>query len=252
MAGFQTHITVSSVLGVGYGAAGYYLGLPVESCCLTAALCSLSGMLPDLDSDTGVPVRETMALTSAVVPMLLIERFKQAGLSHETTVLAAVATYLVVRFGIGWLFKKFTVHRGMWHSIPACLIASLLAFLLVSGLNLDIRLYKAGGVALGFLSHLVLDEIWSIGVKGGRLQVKKSLGTALKFWGKDRWPNVATYLGLGLVALLAVGDPVLMSRLGFEMRVGDQTAHQWLEDTMETAGLQSRTLPQGANNEIRR
>ena len=35
------------------------------------------------------------------------------------------ATYLLVRFGVSELFKRITVHRGMYHSIPAMLIAGL-------------------------------------------------------------------------------------------------------------------------------
>lgn len=244
MAGFETHIGVSTALGIGYGAVGYYLGLPPESCALAAGLCSLSGMIPDLDSDSGTPVRETMTLTAAVVPMLTMERFRQFGWSHETTVLVAAAMYLAVRFGVAELFKRFTVHRGMWHSIPACLIAGLIAFMLVSGVNLDIRLYKAGGVLLGFLSHLVLDEIWSFSLKGGRFQIKKSFGTALKFWGKSRWANVATYAKLAVVSFLAVGDPVMMQQMGYEMRVGDQSAQAWFDQQMRAGAVQPMPPPQ--------
>ncbi|MCE9552832.1 MAG: metal-dependent hydrolase, partial [Planctomycetes bacterium] len=82
MAGFRTHIAVSTTLGVGYGAAGVFLlpahaggELPLATCALAAGLCSVSGMLPDLDSDSGVPIRETMTLAAAVVPMLLMRRF---------------------------------------------------------------------------------------------------------------------------------------------------------------------------------
>src|SRR5262245_1818197 len=120
MAGFQTHITTSSVLGVGYGVVGhFYLGLPPATCALAAGLCGLAGMLPDLDSDSGVPVRETMSFAAAIVPMLMIDRFVSMGWSHETIVLAGGAIYFLVRFGVGGLFKRYTVHRGMWHSIPA-------------------------------------------------------------------------------------------------------------------------------------
>lgn len=247
MAGFETHIGFSTVLGVGYGALGYYWGLPVESCLLSAGLCSLSGMLPDLDSDSGVPVRETMSLTAAVVPMLLIERVRELGWSHEIIVLAAAAMYLLVRFGVAALFQRFTVHRGMWHSIPACLTAGFLAFLLVSGYNLDVRLFKAGAVVLGFLSHLVLDEIWSFGIRGGRLQVKKSFGTALKFWGKDSWANFSVYAKLAIAAFLAVGDPWLMHRMGHEVRFGQQTAQEWFEKTLKTAGAQPLPNPPAPN-----
>ncbi len=91
MADFQTHITTSTVIGIGYGAAGYYkLDAPLATCALAAGLCSVSGMLPDLDSDSGVPVRETMSLAAAVVPMLMMDRFSHLGWSHETMVLAGM------------------------------------------------------------------------------------------------------------------------------------------------------------------
>ena len=66
MAGFKTHITTSTVLGIGYGAGAHLLyGLPLDTCMLAGGLCSVSGMLPDLDSDSGVPIRESMAFAAA-------------------------------------------------------------------------------------------------------------------------------------------------------------------------------------------
>src|SRR5688500_4290560 len=50
MAGFKTHITTSTVLGVGYGVGAHMLyGVPIPTCALAAGLCSVSGMLPDID-----------------------------------------------------------------------------------------------------------------------------------------------------------------------------------------------------------
>ena len=92
MADFKTHITTSSVLGIGYGAAGAWLlrepggDIPIATCLIGAGLCSISGILPDLDSDTSIPLRETVAFTAAVVPMLMIHRFAHLGLSHEQMV----------------------------------------------------------------------------------------------------------------------------------------------------------------------
>jgi membrane-bound metal-dependent hydrolase YbcI (DUF457 family) len=238
VAGFETHIGTSTAIGIAYGAAGFYLGLPIESSVLAGGLCSMAGMLPDLDSDSGVPVREMLSLTAATVPLLLYERFQKLGVSHETLVAMLGATYLAVRFGVGEIFKRYTVHRGMWHSLPAMFTAGFIAFLLASGNDVAIRGFKAGGVMLGFLSHLVLDEIWSFGVKGGKLSVKRSFGTALKFWGKDRWANGMAYSLLTGAALLGVGDPVMMQRYGEEIRVGDKSAKEWFEKAAEMAGIQ--------------
>ena len=84
MAGFQTHITVSTLAGVGYGVWGYSCGAPVQTCVLAGGLCSVSGMLPDLDSESGRPVQEISCFAAAVVPLLMLERFREFGWSQET------------------------------------------------------------------------------------------------------------------------------------------------------------------------
>ena len=59
MPGFKVHITASTMLGAAYGTTaciGY--DQPLETSLLAAGLCSVSGMLPDLDSGPG-PVSYT-------------------------------------------------------------------------------------------------------------------------------------------------------------------------------------------------
>jgi hypothetical protein len=238
MAGFETHITVSTLTGIGYGLWGWQCGATPETCILAAGLCSVSGMLPDLDSDSGRPVQEMSCFAAAVIPMLMLERFENFGWSREMMVLAAAAIYVAVRFGVAELFKRFTVHRGMWHSIPACLTCGLIAFLIVAGQDLAIRAFKAGAVSLGFFSHLLIDEIWSLRLRSGRLNIKKSFGTALKFWGGDSYANFSVYAKLGVLAFLAVGDPMLMHRFGYEVKFGPHTAQQVVDQAMRYAGVQ--------------
>ena len=77
MAGFKTHIATSTALGAVYGAAGFVnADIPLPTCLLATGLCSISGMLPDLDSESGVPLRETMAFSAAVMPMLMIRQWR--------------------------------------------------------------------------------------------------------------------------------------------------------------------------------
>ena len=242
MAGFQTHITVSTVTGVAYGVWGYQCGAPLETCVLAGGLCSVSGMLPDLDSDSGRPVQEMSSFAAAVIPMLMLERFENFGWPRETMVLAGAAIYAAIRFGAAEVFKRYTVHRGMWHSIPACLACGLLAFLIVAGQDLALRVFKAGAVSLGFFSHLLLDEIWSFNLRSGKLNVKKSFGTALKFFGGDKWSNAAAYGILALLACLSVGDPMLMHRFGYKVQFGPHTAQEVLDKALELAGVQPPPL----------
>lgn len=245
MADFKTHITTSTVLGVGYGVAGYFYGhLPVENCVLAGGLCSVSGMLPDLDSDSGRPVQEMTSFAAACIPMLMLDRFATWHWSNETIVMAAALLYVAVRFGVAELFKRYTVHRGMWHSIPACLTCGLITFLIVSHQDLSLRIFKANAVMLGFLSHLVLDEIWSVSLRSGRLNIKRSMGTALKFWGKDSWANFSVYGKLAVCAVLAVGDPMLMQRYGYETKFGTHTAQQVIDGALRFAGVEAPKEPE--------
>ncbi len=242
MAGFKTHITTSTVIGAGYAVAGHlFLGATVPTSLLAGGLCSVSGMLPDLDSDSGVPVREMTAFSAAVIPMLMMDRFRHLGWSQEMMVFVGGLIYVGIRFGVAEIFKRYTVHRGMWHSIPAAAIVGLLAFMVCSCEDMTFRLFKTGAVVLGFLSHLVLDEIWSVQVRHGRLRFKRSFGTALKFWGRSLWGNISVYAKLVLLILVVMGDPVWMERFGIDPQLLERVARQ-AEPTRPSA--QQPPLPQ--------
>lgn len=208
MAGFKTHVTTSTLLGVGYGGLGFVqFGLPWEQCLLATGLCGVSGMLPDLDSDTGVPLRESLCFAAAVIPMMLIDRFHSMHMSADGMILATVAIYLLVRFVFGKALKAYTVHRGMFHSIPAVAIFGEVCFLACGGEDLGRRFYLSFAVVAGAMSHLVLDEIYSVNLKN--LRIKKSFGTALKFFSKGRtWPNISAYGKLILFSYLVICDPI--------------------------------------------
>jgi len=206
MAGFKTHITTSTVLGAAYGTGAFMLGdAPWPTCVLGAGLCGVSGMLPDLDSGPGVPLRESVSFTAAVVPLLLIHRWQRFHLDPETMVLAGALVYLLIRFGMGRILKSLTVHRGMFHSLPALAIVGELTYLICDHENPWTRVYFASTVMLGFASHLVLDEIWSIDFK--HLRLKSSFGTAVKFWGACWWSNLATYANVIVLAMFITADP---------------------------------------------
>lgn len=209
MADFKTHITTSTALGLGYAVvANRHFDMPLPACVLSGALCSVSGMLPDLDSDSGVPLRESLAFSAALIPAMMLPRFESLGWPNEAIILAGALIYVLVRFGLGTALKKYTVHRGMFHSIPAAIIAGEVAFLVCASGDIYLRAYKAGAVLVGFFSHLILDEIWSVRVQGGRIGLKSSSGTAMKLWGDSMWANVSCYGKLALLGVLVFNDPI--------------------------------------------
>jgi membrane-bound metal-dependent hydrolase YbcI (DUF457 family) len=207
MAGFRTHITVSGALGVVYGGVAVQpLGFNTETALLAAGLTTVGGMLPDLDSDSGVPVREMFGLAAVVVPLLLIPRLVHADLSREAILATLLFGYVLIRYVVSNLFKRLTVHRGMYHSLPAMLIAGLVVYLGYHSPDRNIRLLLAGGVMIGFLSHLVLDEIYSVNWQGVRIKLKASAGSAVKFFSPSLYATTCCYAILGGLLYLAYED----------------------------------------------
>lgn len=207
MAGFRTHITVSGALGVIYGGAAVEpFGFSTESAILAAGLTGVGGMLPDLDSQSGVPVREMFGLAAVVGPLTLIPRLHYMGLSHEAILASLLFGYVVIRYGLSRVFKRLTVHRGMFHSLPAMLVAGLVVYLGYHSEDRHIRILFGVGVMVGFLSHLVLDEIYSVGFDGIKIKLKSSAGSAVKFFSPSLPATALCYAILGALAYLAYLD----------------------------------------------
>lgn len=207
MASYRGHLAFSTTLGVAYGAAGVNPGgIEPATAVVGAGVCALAGLLPDLDSDSGVPVRELFGVTAAVVPLLVFCRLSHAGLSNEELILILACIYGLIRYGFSRLFKWWTVHRGMWHSIPAVLICGLLTFLVYDNTSLQGRVFIAGAAALGFLSHLVLDEWSSVDFRGLRPKLNKYAGSAVKFASPSMMGTAVCYFILGGVLYLVWVD----------------------------------------------
>jgi membrane-bound metal-dependent hydrolase YbcI (DUF457 family) len=225
--GFREHITGSTIVGIGYGAAAWCVGdIPPVTCGLAAGLCAVAGMLPDLDSGPGVPLRESVAFAAAVVPVMVFPRLEQIGIPMEGTILICTVLYLAIRFGLSWLLKKYSVHRGMFHSLPAAAIAGLAAFLVFGAEQPLHRYFVASAVVLGFITHLVLDEIWSVRLGLFGPKVKKSFGTAMKFLGTETSANLITYLLLAMLAALAANDAAVTEKTAAVRQQMEQASRQ--------------------------
>ena len=207
MAGFRTHITVSSALGIAVGAAAVQpLGFPTDTAILAAGLTAVGGMLPDLDSDSGIPIREMFGLAAVVLPLTLIPRLAHMHVTQEGILAAILFGYLAIRYLGSRVFKHFTVHRGMFHSIPAMLIAGLVIYLGYHSPDRRLRVLLGIGIVLGFLSHLVLDELYSVDLRGMKVKLNKFAGTAVKFVSPSLIATVTCYSLLGGLIYLAYLD----------------------------------------------
>ncbi len=78
--------------------------------------------------------------------------------------ISPVASIIIVKLFFEVIFKRLTNHRGIFHPISALLILTLLTLFIASNfksLYLSEILLISSSTGLGFLSHLILDEIYS-------------------------------------------------------------------------------------------
>ncbi|MFC0266575.1 metal-dependent hydrolase [Kushneria aurantia] len=220
MANFKTHFTVAAVSGALLGGFGWRYGLwSFEAALPMAAMTTLGGVIPDIDADQSRSVKVIFTIM-AVVALIGVVTLLQPHLTIAALSGAGIATFFAVRYPLSALFKRFSVHRGIWHS----LLASLLAAALVAVVSYQLFIqtpehswYLGVAILVGALIHLLLDEICSIDLEGTRL--KRSFGTALKFYDYGR-PVTALLMSVVIVSL----GPWLPPLAALQRMIGDMRA----------------------------
>jgi len=144
----------------------------------------IGSFLPDLDSDSGRPVR-MLFITLGLIASFLAGYYVLFNIEANllNAVLSFISAFIFVNFVLKRLFMKYTNHRGIFHSLIAVVILVLSVNSVILGLNLPLfdSIIVSSAIGIGYLSHLVLDEMNSIvNLSGIPFIPKKSLGTALK------------------------------------------------------------------------
>lgn len=199
MANFPTHIAI------GTGVAGVMATLTLaadvvahENLVAVTMAGVLGSVLPDIDLKDSRPSRAMFSglavFFSFVALFNAVDR-----LSIAEMLLLWLATLLFVRYGVKWIFHRFSYHRGIWHSIPAglfCACMTAIFFYYVLGRHEGVSWLAGGFLFVGYMVHLVLDEIYSVDVMDSR--IKQSFGTAVKI---GDWTH-PTHTGAMLAALV--------------------------------------------------
>jgi len=108
------------------------------------------------------------------------------------------------------VFFHFSYHRGIWHSLLATVFCAFLTAWIYStllGRNAGVAWLAAGFMAIGYLTHLTLDEIYSVDVMDTR--IKASFGTALKPV-DFKHPGHSAAMGVATVLLFLLTPPTGM------------------------------------------
>ena len=178
---------------------------------LEGAICTRSFIVDEGEMAGGVAVDESPKLRlrrggQAAIDVDLCNVMTQSDEDFEGIVLAGAGIYLGVRYGLTWLLENHSVHRGMLHSLPAAVVAGQVAFLAFGAEDPVHRYFIASAVIIGFLTHLVLDEIWSVTQGHFGPKHKTGFGTAPKCWGKEAWSNLLAYVLVVALGVLAAVD----------------------------------------------
>lgn len=206
VAEFKTHLTVSSFCSS--AAATFLLAASLatpDEVLLFFVMGVVGGLLPDIDSDSSLPVRLLFTFIATVISFLIM--FNQ-GADNSAAELFTIwlVSFFVVNFLFFSMFTRITVHRGIIHSVPASFVFWFSSTLILYHFFSFSRqtVWMAGFfVFAGFLIHLLLDELVSLDLFGNG--PKRSSGTAFKFANpRDLKSTVAVY---GLAALLFAATP---------------------------------------------
>ena len=197
MANFSTHLAGSTLVSAALGTtalAAQIVSLPESF--LLILIGALSGLLPDLDADDSTSIGWLFSILAWVVAGAFLVFYPLGSLLEIWG--AVIVIYTGVWYLIKPLFEYLTVHRGSMHSLLAVTMYTLLSCLLSLevGSSLNFALLVAVFVFIGALTHLILDECYSVDLANNRL--KASFGTAMKLFDL-RFP-LATVIQAGFVS----------------------------------------------------
>lgn len=181
MANFNTHLAVAAV-GSGLCATVALAGHAApQNYLLTLTLAgAIGGVLPDVDLENAEPSRMLFGALGVVLAFAALFSFKKQYSIAELW-LVWIGVYVAVRYGLFTIFHHTAHHRGIFHSFLAgAFFMTLTAIIFDKAFGESPALAWLTGlfVLIGYITHLVLDEIYSVDIQG--LAIKRSFGSALK------------------------------------------------------------------------
>lgn len=181
MANFSTHITVAAAGAGLLSVLCLQVGLATPADALMLALMgTIGGILPDIDLQHAYPSRIMFSLFGIIAAFLVVFSAEN-DLSIVELWGIGLTTFALIRFPIWMIFHQYTNHRGSIHSVVAGLLFMFLTAAFTHHvMTKDPFMAWLMGlfVFLGFILHLLLDELYSVDFMNSK--IKKSFGTALK------------------------------------------------------------------------
>ena len=207
MASFEQHVN-TALIGTGILVVPLHTSglLDIKESLIVLLMGVIGGVLPDLDSDNSKPIQIVFKMCSIMLPLIIL-LLSPIKISVLYTLAIWVGSAIFLHFTIFRTFLHLTTHRGIIHTIPmGFLFAQVTTLIFLELLHKELYFSLLSGFFLffGFLIHLILDEIFSINALG--MHIKRSFGTALKFYDKN---NIAgTVVVYMLIAITLFFIPI--------------------------------------------
>jgi hypothetical protein len=203
MANFTTHIAVGTL--VSGAAATLTLAADViapESLIAVTLAGVVGSVLPDIDLKDSRPSRAFFAGLAVFLSFCVLFAVAPK-LSVAEMWIAWLGTLVLVRYAAHSAFTSFSYHRGIWHSVLAGVMfwfVTAAVFHWLLGFHEGVAWLAGGFMFVGYMTHLILDEVYSVDILGTRL--KASFGTALKLYDRKRLGESALVAGFTVLAFM--------------------------------------------------
>ena len=207
MANFATHIGVGTIVSGALATITLAADVIAPDSLVAVTLAGVLGsVLPDIDLKDSRASRAMFSGLAVFFSFCVL--FMNAGqYSIAELWLLWLGSFLLVRYAAEALFHRFSYHRGIWHSIVAGLFwwfLTAIVFYYVLGRHEGVAWLAGGFMFIGYLTHLLLDEIYSVNLLGQRL--KRSFGSAMKLF-DDRKPGESATIATLAVILFLLAPP---------------------------------------------
>lgn len=181
MANFPTHIAIGTIVSGALATVTLAADVVAPENLVAVTLAGVLGsVLPDIDLKDSRPSQALFAGLGVFFAFAVLFSLENKYSVVEMLVMW-LGTLLAVRYVARPFFYHMSYHRGIWHSLVAgafCACATAVIYKYLLGRHEGVAWLAAGFMFIGFLTHLILDEIYSVDVMDTR--IKSSFGTALK------------------------------------------------------------------------
>ncbi len=230
MANFTTHIAVGTLVTGALATLTLAADVVAPENLIAVTMAGVLGsVLPDIDLKDSRPSKAMFSGLAVFFSFAVLFGAAEHFSVVELMILW-LGTLVLVRYGAKALFHEFSYHRGVWHSVLAaafCASVTAVVYYYLLRRPDGVAWLAAGFMFIGYMTHLILDEMYSVDVMDVR--IKASFGTAVKLVDARHWGH-----SLAMVVALALVVMVTPPLKTFTSVLSSQT--MW-------ASLQKRLLP---------